>query len=124
MRFIGKRYKFYIPDGENPKASKARTSFAPNLVHSMDASHMWATIDRLQADGLDSFAMVHDSYGVHACDVDILHTAIRESFVDLYKDYCPMKALTEAYPDVDFPDLPTKGTYQIESVLDAPYFFA
>src|SRR5262249_55194087 len=42
---------------------------APNFVHSLDAAHMMLTINRLQREGLHHFAVVHDSYGVHAPDV-------------------------------------------------------
>jgi DNA-directed RNA polymerase len=30
------------------------------------------------------FAMIHDSYGTHACDTDVLGQALRESFVEQY----------------------------------------
>jgi len=47
----------------------------------MDAAHMMRTINRLHAEGIRHFAMVHDSYGVHACDLDLLNRVLREEFV-------------------------------------------
>ena len=40
-----------------------------HFVHSRDAAHMMLTVNRLHGLGLRHFAMVHDSYGVHASDV-------------------------------------------------------
>src|SRR2546430_9415439 len=53
---------------------------------SMDAAHMMRTINRLYAEGIRHFAMVHDSYGVHACDVDLLNRVLREEFVRIYSE--------------------------------------
>jgi hypothetical protein len=69
-----------------------------HLVHSMDAAHMMRTINRLYAarsvspigrnlkEGIRHFAMVHDSYGVHACDIDLLNRILREEFVRIYSE--------------------------------------
>src|SRR5207253_577142 len=69
-----------------------------HLVHSMDAAHMMRTINRLYAarsvspigrnlkEGIRHFAMVHDSYGVHACDVELLNRVLREEFVRIYSE--------------------------------------
>ena len=64
-------------------ARKQIGGLVAHLVHSLDAAHMMCTVNRLYALGLRHFVMVHDSYGVHACDVDLLHRA-REEF-------CPHK---------------------------------
>jgi hypothetical protein len=39
---------------------------------------MMLTINRLQAEDIRHFAMVHDSFGVHACDIDLLHHVLRD----------------------------------------------
>jgi DNA-directed RNA polymerase len=57
-----------------------------HLVHSMDATHMMQTTNRLYAEGIRHFAMVHDSYGVHACDVDLLNRVLREEFIRIYSE--------------------------------------
>jgi len=33
---------------------------------------MMLTVHRLLSEGVRHFAMVHDSFGVHACDIDLL----------------------------------------------------
>jgi len=98
-----------------------------HLVHSLDATHMMRTICRLLAEGIRHFAMVHDSYAVHACDVDLLHRVIREEFVAIYSQPVLqnfLKELRKAHPDLNFPDPPRAGNLDIRQVLASPYFFA
>lgn len=64
-----------------------RTGILPNYIHSLDAAHLYGTVNLAAERIADlSISVVHDSYGTHACDVDTLQTCIREAFVDLYSD--------------------------------------
>jgi DNA-directed RNA polymerase len=51
-------------------ARKQADGIVAHLVHSLNAAHMMRTVQRLQSEGVQHFAMVHDSFGVHAVDVD------------------------------------------------------
>jgi DNA-directed RNA polymerase len=98
-----------------------------HLVHSMDAAHMMRTINRLYAEGLRHFAMVHDSYGVHACDVDLLNRVLREEFVRIYSEPVLQNFLDQqrkAHPGIVLPDPPKTGSLDIQQVLSSSYFFA
>ena len=98
-----------------------------HLVHSMDAAHMMQTINRLYAERIRHFAMVHDSYGVHACDVDLLNRILREEFVLIYSEPVLQNFLDQqrqAHPGIELPDPPTIGDLDIRQVLESPYFFA
>jgi DNA-directed RNA polymerase, mitochondrial len=98
-----------------------------HLVHSFDAAHMMRTVNRLYGLGLRHFMMVHDSYGVHAADVDLLHRVLREEFVSIYSEPVLQKFIEElrkANPGVKLPDPPKTGTLDIRQVLSSPYFFA
>jgi DNA-directed RNA polymerase, mitochondrial len=98
-----------------------------HLVHWMDAAHMMRTILRLHAEGLRHFAMVHDSYSVHACDVDLLHRVLREEFVRIYSEPVLQNFLEQqrkAHPGLKLPDPPKAGDLDIRQVLESPYFFA
>ncbi len=64
---------------------KQRSTIAPNVVHALDAAHLMLTVRRLHAEGLRHFAVIHDSYGVHARDVPRLRRALREEFVGMYR---------------------------------------
>ena len=97
-----------------------------HLVHSMDAAHMMRTIIRLYAEGIRHFAMVHDSYGVQACDVELLNRVLREEFVGIYSEPVLQNFLDQqrkAHPGISLPDPPQTGDLDIQQVLSSPYFF-
>jgi DNA-directed RNA polymerase len=88
---------------------------------------MMRTVHRLHALGVRHFAMVHDSFGAHASDIDLLNRVLREEFVRIYSEPVLQNFFNEqrqAHPDVAFPDLPQTGNLDIRQVLSSPYFFA
>src|SRR5207244_1101669 len=118
---------YHYDDKQKIDVRKQVDGIVAHLVHSMDAAHMMRTVNRLYAEGLRHFAMVHDSYGVHACDVDLLHRVLREEFVRIYSEPVLQNVLNEqraAYPFIELPDLPQTGNLDIRQVLESPYFFA
>lgn len=108
---------------------------APNVIHSFDASHMVKTILRMEREGEAtgeefSWSVIHDSYGVHACDVDLMHRCIREEFVAIYSDNWLQRIEDEVRsyaPDANIPpykDFITLGDFNIEETTRSPFFFA
>jgi DNA-directed RNA polymerase len=57
---------------------------APNFIHSLDAAHLQLTVVRGMEQGIDSFALIHDSFGTHAGDTDKLFALVRETMIELY----------------------------------------
>ncbi len=106
---------------------------APNFVHSMDASHLLLTVmlARVACDSTPeatgvSFACIHDSYGVHACDIDGLHWSIREAFVQLYGNADTLADFREQQVErtgIQLPPPPGQGDLRVEDVRDSPFFF-
>ncbi len=77
---------------EDVHVAKQRNAFPPNLIHSIDSTHMLMTATKCEAEGL-SFTAVHDSYWTHAADVDRMNEILRDQFVrlhekDLLQDLC------------------------------------
>jgi DNA-directed RNA polymerase len=71
--------------------------------------------------------MVHDSFGVHAADIDLLNRVLREEFVRIYSEPVLVNFLREqllANPDMFLPALPPPGNLDIRQVIESPYFFA
>lgn len=105
--------------------SKQKTAFPPNFVHSLDASHMLMTSLKMQELNL-SYASVHDSYWTHACDVPIMNEVLREAFVELYEQPI-LETLKESievrYPGVKFPEIPKRGSLDLNDVKESKYFF-
>ena len=67
-------------------AKKMINGIAPNYIHSLDATLMFRTVERLLQRGVTSFALIHDSYGVHAADTDKLAEEVREAYIELFED--------------------------------------
>ncbi len=110
--------------------SKQATSISPNFVHSLDASSMILTVDQLQAEGITSFAMIHDSYGTHACNTSALASSLREVFIRMYesdplthfRDELLVSDLLEA--DAELEPLPSKGSLNLWAIQESDFFFA
>lgn len=118
---------------ETAKIDKRRqkTSSAPNFVHSYDAAHLMLTVVGMERrlGRPVSWAMVHDSYGTHAGDVQVLGEVLREEFVAMYADKDPLEEIRRLVvmnvpQGTDIPEIPEKGTFDLQEVLQAEFFFA
>ena len=58
----------------------------PNYIHSFDALHMQNVVLELDKNGKQDIWAVHDSFGVHACDIDDLRDIVRETFIEIHQD--------------------------------------
>lgn len=112
---------------------KQLTAMAPNLIHSLDATHLALTALEMQREGLSMMA-VHDSYWTYACDLPKLSSILRQQFVQLYTEHDPLWELKEQWEEAFFfdlrrhgivlPDPPSRGDLDLKVVLDSPYFFS
>lgn len=103
---------------------------SPNFVHSCDASHMMLSVVIAKDNGIDSFAMIHDSYATHAAHTDVLAASLRQAFVDQYTPnvlevFCKeLEEQLEVTEAAKLPPLPPTGNLELSSVLESKYFFA
>jgi DNA-directed RNA polymerase len=109
---------------------KQSAGIAPNFVHSMDASHLVATVGRCLDVGVTALAMVHDSYGTHAADAEELSRQLRRAFIEQYTlDVLGgfLQQLKDQLPEdmaASLPLPPSFGTLELEGVMRSGYFFA
>lgn len=110
---------------------KQRQGIAPNFVHSMDASHLMLTVCSCVAQGVDSFAMIHDSYGTHAGKADIMFKTVRDVFVTTYSTHNVLRDLHDHIYNLlppklaeKLPDIPKEGTLDLENVKTSVYAFS
>ena len=107
---------------------KSRQSVAPNLIHSLDASVLQLAVTKAKAAGIDSFSMIHDSFGVLAPDYSIMAECIRDAFCEIYKDDVLKKWADEMYAMLSpknqkkFPSLPVKGNLDLDLVRKSVFF--
>lgn len=107
---------------EEPCKRRHRNGIAPNFVHNHDAAHMQLLICAADDAGLGHLAFIHDDYGTTADGTETLHRLIRETFVQMYTDWCPLTAFRDAY-GISEP-IPERGSLDLEVVKDSTYFFA
>lgn len=112
------------------RTRKQTNSIVPNLIHSLDATHMMFTVCALKEQGITDFSMVHDSYAVHACDVDRMNQVLREQFVRVHTEFSLLKFLDQVKAGaggIRFTKRlapPAGGTLDLGEVVKSVYFFS
>ena len=120
------RYLSLQKDTEEVSARHNRQALAPNVIHSLDAAAMMRTVNFALSSGVESFSMIHDSYGTVAADAHLIYSATREAFVDMFEaDILAdlSRQFSEQLPGVSIPELPPYGALDIRSILTSHYFF-
>jgi DNA-directed RNA polymerase len=128
----GERLRVSIPGASKTvNKDKQKSAISPNHTHSLDAAHLMLTVLQAKEYGVESFALIHDSFGTLAADTDAMFDAVRTSFVAMYTEHDPLQhlyeqvheALSEAGKDkLQLP--PAKGDLDLSQVLQSLYAFA
>ena len=123
--------KLKVADETNQLSRRRqRSGCSPNFIHSLDSAAMALVTCKMKAQGVHHFAMVHDSYGVHATNVERLSKGLRQVFVEMFEDDLldkfrkEISDLLSPRNQSKIPPLPTRGKLRLEKVLDSDYFFA
>lgn len=117
-------------EGDKLDRRKQAAGISPNFVHSLDSAHMMATVCVSVDEGIEDFAMVHDSFGTHAANTEALGVLLRRAFVNQYR----ADVLSEFRERIagqlspenleELPQVPPMGDLDIERVLESDFFFA
>ena len=113
-------------------ARKQESGIAPNFVHSMDGSHLRMTVVRAhKAYGVESFALIHDSFGTIPADAGSLFKAVRETLVETYEENDVLADFYEQFADQlhesqldKMPEMPAKGSLNLQEILKSDFAFA
>lgn len=119
MRHGGKILDVVVEAWDDTSLDKdsQRLGASPNIVHSLDATHLMLVIDRCDFD----VAPIHDSFGCVAGNMSSLFRKTRETFVELYKED-PLKSILTQLGSLDL--MPERGTYNVEEILESDYAFS
>lgn len=120
-----------LEDKDTLNARQMGSSVAPSFVHSLDACHLQATISAALDIGLSDFAAVHDSFGVHACDIPRFSRVIREQFVEMYEGrnvldeflQMALPLMTDELAAEVLP-IPEMGSLDLRGILQNEFFFS
>ena len=114
------------PDG-GLNARKQALGSAPNVIHSLDAALLHKVVNKLVDKGINSFATVHDSFAVHYRHTDELRDTIREVAYSMFSNDWLRDGFhrdVQSRTQVELPEPPETGSFDVREVLDAPYFFS
>lgn len=104
-------------------------SSAPNFVHTHDAAHLvWAT-NGVEDEGIISLALIHDSFGCHACNTTKLNEILRSSAVEMYEEHDVISNFLYEQEDrlemaIETAVLPERGNLNLNELLESKYAFA
>lgn len=105
-----------VGDGD-PCPTRHKSSTAPNLIHSLDASVLHETFQRFNG----PFTVIHDSVLCRATDMGTLNQLVRETYTDIFTRDCWLSKFGEAINAAEPP--PIVGTLDPKVVEDSTYFF-
>ena len=97
----------------------------------MDASHLMFSVEAAKQQGIDSFALVHDSLGTHAGRTEEFSKILIQQFYRLYTQFKPLDTFIEqlkplvADDDLDKIKVPPYiNTLCPEDILSAKFLFS
>lgn len=116
----------HIPNGLSIK--RMGNGLSPNVIHSLDASHMaFATIDAF-ANGVQNLGGIHDCFCTTPAEMEIVRNSVRNSFAAMYQDNWYERITSELLQQLPedlrakLPALPKLGRLDVTTVQHADYF--
>jgi DNA-directed RNA polymerase len=110
--------------GSESDPAKHRSAIAPNIIHSLDATHLRMVARKLKQLG-DPMIFIHDSFATHCNFEKTLYSNIVDTFIQLYsRNYLAelYDYWTEEY-GVCLSDPPELGSWEPESLRNLTRFF-
>lgn len=112
-----------------------KNSVAPNVIHSFDSALLLDTVMRCGLKGVRSFRLVHDDYGTHANDTEVLNSCLRESYVEMFSGDVLFEWAVEVMTNAGFSheemievfsrlDDPMINTLDLKEVLESKYIIS
>lgn len=114
----------HYEEGDLLDTREMALSTPPNFVHSLDATHMRMAVIRALDMDIRHFAMVHDSFGVHARFMpSFLADAVKPSFIEMYAEHDPLQDLRARCKFPTSPP-PSLGGLNLEGIRESEFFFS
>ena len=108
--------------------TKMSNGLSANIIHSMDSALMCATTINATAKNVINIGGIHDCFIATPSEMSALRDAVRESFVDIYKDDWLTRIKTELKAQIpktkqeDLPSEPQLGNFDPTHTLSSNYF--
>jgi len=125
---LGERmaYVHWQEDKEGLNKRRQANGISPNFVHSLDAAALHKTVNVAKKMGINSLAMVHDSYGTHSTKCDELAATLRHSYAELFTEDLLLNFMWQVAHQTKekLSNPPERGTLSPDDVRKSDYFFA
>ena len=121
----GKVQLTYYEETDSLSSKDMSLAVAPNFVHSLDACLLRASVNKALDLGITAFGMIHDSFGVHAADMDtFLSKCVKPAFIRMYDTDVLEQFKARLPADLDLEPLPERGTLDLNGVKESEFFFS
>ena len=112
-------------------ARKANAAVAANHTHALDSAHLHSTVlECFDNYGIKDFFLIHDSFATCPADTVLMFKAVREAFIKQYEGDCLYQHLKDQvveqleHPEkADLPEVPAKGTLDLQQIIESDYCF-
>jgi len=86
LNYLSPVTRFIVAAKHNDTINKQKTTSAlsPNIIHSLDASHMALTSVYAKNTGITNFGGIHDCFATTPAEMSLMREAVRHAFSDLY----------------------------------------
>ncbi len=101
---------------------KQLSGIAPNYIHSLDATLLYRTVELCWEQGVKSFMLIHDSFGVPLKDVSTLNTSLRRAYIEIFSSN-PLAAWCKDV-GVELPDGVMINTLDLSDVENSKYIIS
>lgn len=121
----------FVTAGEyNDTINKTKTASAlsPNIIHSLDASHMALTTIYAKNEGVTNFGGIHDCFATTPAEMSTMREAVRHAFSDIYASNWWEDMTNELLKQLpskvvaDLPPRPALGSLNTNQTRSSSYF--
>jgi len=117
----------YKIKSEDINSRRQASAIAPNVTHSHDSAHMLLTVLGMTGNDI-SWHLVHDDYGCHACDIDLMHKTIRKIFIEIHKqdrlEVLRQEIIAQGGDAKKIMANPRTNDFNLDDIKASTYFFA
>jgi DNA-directed RNA polymerase len=110
---------------------RVRSSISPNIIHSLDSSHLLSTVLFGLDNDIRDFMLIHDSFATIPANTWKMFHVVRAAFVDQYKDKCIYSEILASasnklpgHAQIELPKVPAKGNLDLEGIRSSFYCFS
>ena len=102
---------------DNVSVTKMKSAISPNYIHSLDAELLRRVALRMEAKGIRDSDWIHDSFGCHPNEVELMLDLTKQEFADLVKAD-PLKVLDR---QLRFQMDDTRKTFRVLGETEIPF---